>query len=256
MEQLANLLFVLASSDRLVLLHEIEKEGKLRLGQLADKISATSQETSKHLMRLRNSNLVEKDSDGFFILTQYGKVILTILLAPRFLVKTREYLLSHDISSLPPEFVERIGELEQCEYGQRVGAILAHTRQVVQEADEYIWLMSDHAFGIEEYIEGKKQAGNNGKVTWRIIAPEGANINWTDLRSRIDKNKGRFEFGLSSEEIKVGIAMNEKISGVTFQDTTRKLDFNAGFRSSDPLFHRWSRDIFSFYWNNARKLKI
>jgi predicted transcriptional regulator len=61
MQQLADLLFILASLTRLILLSEINTN-KQRLSQITCKISATTQEASKHLMRLRNAEIIEKDS--------------------------------------------------------------------------------------------------------------------------------------------------------------------------------------------------
>lgn len=100
MEHVAELLFILASIDRLTLLSEIATE-KRRLSQLTTKLSATPQETSKHLVRLRDAKLIEKDSDGFFGLTAFSKIIVNLLPSIRFLAQNRDYFLSHDISSLP-----------------------------------------------------------------------------------------------------------------------------------------------------------
>ena len=131
MENLAELLFVLASIDRLTLLSEITIEKKQKLSQLTAKLSATSQEASKHLMRLRNARLIEKDSEGFFALTTVGKIIVNLLPSIRFLAQNREYFLSHGISSLSLEFIERLGELQEGQYAEKVGSILAYIQQVV-----------------------------------------------------------------------------------------------------------------------------
>lgn len=96
MERLAELLFILASTDRLTLLSELNNT-KLRSSHLTVKLSATPQETSKHLMRLRDANLIEKDSDGFFSLTVFGKIIVNLIPSFRFLAQNRAYFLSHDI---------------------------------------------------------------------------------------------------------------------------------------------------------------
>ncbi len=120
LEHLAELLFILASMDRLTLLSEIGVE-KCRLGQLTAKLSATPQETSKHLSRLRNAKLIEKDSEGLFGLTAFGRVIMYIIPSIRFVSKNREYLLSHDIFSIPLEFIERLGELQGGEHADNVG---------------------------------------------------------------------------------------------------------------------------------------
>jgi predicted transcriptional regulator len=107
LEQLAEILFILSSIDRLTLLFEIRSE-KRRLTYLTSKLSATPQETSKHLMRLRDARLIEKDSDGFFRLTTLGSIILSMVPGLKFVIKNTNYFLLHDISSLPLEFIERL----------------------------------------------------------------------------------------------------------------------------------------------------
>jgi predicted transcriptional regulator len=254
LEHLAELLFILASVDRLTLLSEIAIE-KRRLSQLTAKLSATPQETSKHLMRLRNAKLIEKDSEGFFGLTAFGKIIVNLLPSIRFLIQNREYFLSHDISSLPREFIERIGELRESGYAGRVGSILAHTQQVVKDAEDYIWLMADHPLGGEEYVTGSGKLESSTTVRWRVIIPAGSGIDWTKLRASAGTHKGRIEYHLMEDlnDINAGISLNEKIVGLTFPDITGKLDFNSGFGSSDPVFRMWCQDLFEFHWNKAGK---
>jgi predicted transcriptional regulator len=255
MEHMAELLFIIASIDRLTLLSEIAIE-KRRLSQLTTKLSATPQETSKHLMRLRDAKLVEKDSDGFFGLTAFGKIILNLLPSIKFLTQNREYFLSHDISSLPLEFIERLGELQEGEYGEKVGSILSHTQQVVQDAEEYIWLMADHSLGGQEYVAGSGKLESSSTVTWRIIVPADSSIDWRRVRADVGTHKDRIEYHLIEDpnDIKAGIALNEKIAGVTFLDIMgKKLDFNSGFRSSNPIFRKWCQDLFEFHWNKAGK---
>ncbi|MDQ4014022.1 MAG: hypothetical protein M3146_09915 [Thermoproteota archaeon] len=254
MEHLAELLFIIASMDRLTLLSEIAIE-KRRLSQLTAKLSATPQETSKHLTRLRDAKLIEKDSDGFFCLTAFGRIMLNLLPSIRFLMQNREYFLSHDISSLPLEFIERLGQLKENEYGEKVGAILVHLQQVVQDAEEYIWLMADHPLGRQEYVTRSGKLESTSSVTWRVIIPADSNMDWTELRRTVGTYKGRIEYHLIEDpnDIKAGIALNEKIAGLSFPDITGKLDFNSGFRSNNPLFRKWCQDLFVFHWNKKGK---
>jgi hypothetical protein len=195
-DKLADLLFILASIDRLTLLFEIGCD-KLRLKHLTSKISATPQETSQHLTRLRNAKIVEKDSDGFFGLTEFGKVLLKILPALRFVNQNKNYFLSHDISSLPLEFIEGLGDLQNSNYTEQVGPLLAYTQQAVLDAEDYIWLMADHPVGGEEYVGGRKLETSH--VTWRIIIPDRNDLDMARLRSPIFNHEGRIEYALVSE---------------------------------------------------------
>jgi predicted transcriptional regulator len=254
MQQLADLLFILASLDRLTLLSEIDIN-KQKLSQITSKISATPQEASKHLMRLRNAEIIEKDSEGFFYLTSFGKTILRLLPGLEFASNNREYFLSHDISLLPLEFNERLGELCDSEFTDRVGPLLSYIRQIVTEAEEYIWLMADHPIGGDDYVGGKKLETSD--VKWRVIIPRGTDFDEAIYHSPSPqaKHRGRIEYALitDSKNIKAGIVLNEKRAGVTFPDMTGKLDFNSGFRSNDPLFHKWCFDLFNSYWNKATR---
>ncbi len=66
-------------------------------------------------------------------------------------------------------------------------------------------------------------------------------IDWTSIRRSIGNLKGRIEYCLVEDpkEIKAGIALNEKMAGLTFPDTTGKLDFNRGFESNNYVFRKW-----------------
>lgn len=210
-------------------------------------------------MRLRDANLIEKDSDGFFSLTAFGKIIVNLIPSFKFLAQNKEYFSSHDISSLPLEFIERLGEMQEGEHTANVGSVIAHLQQVVQSAEEYIWLMADHRLGDQEYVTKSGKLETSAMMTWRIILPADSNINWTRVRTTAGIHRGRIEYRLieDADNIKIGIAMNEKIAGVVFPDTMGKIDFNGGFRSDDPLFHKWCKDLFVYHWNQkGRSVQI
>jgi predicted transcriptional regulator len=64
------------------------------------------------LIWLRNAGTINKDSEGFFSHTSFGKILYELLPAIRFVNKNQRFLLSHDLRLLPIEFIERIGELQ------------------------------------------------------------------------------------------------------------------------------------------------
>jgi predicted transcriptional regulator len=247
MEDLAGLLFAVASVDRLTLFYTIGKE-RLRLTQLASKLSASTQETSRHLSRLQEAKIIERGPDGCFILTPFGKSLLVLLPSLKFLTRHKEYFLSHDISTLPLEFIERIGELEQGEYRHGVGDVLSHTADVFREAEKYAWLCSDNVMDLSTL--GGKGAGED--VLLRIIVP-------TASIDEIVPETPRAELGVKVElrvidRVNAGLAMNERRAGVTFPDLTGQIDFNGGFGSVDPNFHKWCADLFMFHWNKAKNV--
>ena len=85
-------------------------------------------------------------------------------------------------SSLPEEFIERIGELKEHQYNAKVGLVLSFTNQVLREADKFVWLMSDHSL-VDSDTVFNIERDRNRSLTWRIILPKGSRINWQDLRT-------------------------------------------------------------------------
>jgi len=129
LESLAELLFVLASTDRLQVLSCLREEKEYRLSDIAQRLDSSIQEASKHVARLREQNFVEKNpSNGYYALTTLGKLVTKLLPSMEFLSENKEYFLTHNISSLPEEFIERIGELQQHQYNAKAGLVLSFTQ--------------------------------------------------------------------------------------------------------------------------------
>jgi predicted transcriptional regulator len=247
-EETGELLFLLSSADRLKLLYAL-REDRLRPSRLSSMLSITVQETSRQLSRLQAAGLIERDSRGLCFLTGVGRVALQLLPSFEFLAQRRRYLLSHDLSFIPPEFVERLGELGQNEYVETLARVLDHFEQVLSEARRYVWLMADQVLMVDAIAE---KLLDGGPVTWRIIIPA-AVAKEEDYRFPSNDFKGRVELGLLGD-VRLGMSLNEKTAGVTFPDREGRVDFDSGLRSSDPSFHRWCEDYFLFQWGGAKKV--
>src|SRR5207244_6016045 len=172
--------------------------------------------------------LIEKDSTGLFGLTALGEIVLTLLPSMNFLALHKDYFMSHEVMSrLPHELVRRIGELQESIYLEKVGSVLALAQKVVQEAEEYIWLMADHILQGDQFLVGSNKL-ETSNVAWKIIVPAESNIDWNLLRRTVGINKGKMEFFLLEDpkDVCAAIAMNEKIAGWSFPDAKGRLDSN------------------------------
>jgi predicted transcriptional regulator len=245
MSSTAELLFELANTDRLRILTEIEKE-PLRLSRVARKLSATVQETSRHLERLSKARLLEKDSTSSYRITSFGKLVLVLLPSFDFLQKRREFFLAHDLSSLPPSFAQRIGELSEHHYVDRLDEGLAHAEQAIKEADEYLWLMSD------QQVRQSYSHEHPEPVSLRLILPTGIDLGAFE---GIRKQAGsRLQIGFV-DNVKATIVMNEKTAVVCFPGLDGRMDFTQGFAGDAHQFHGWCHDLHSFYWEKSKKVR-
>lgn len=235
---LSELLFELASDDRLAMLSEIEKH-PLRLSDVTRKLGTTVQETSRQLERLAEARLVSKGSESRYEITTFGRVALSLLPSFRFIQDERDFLLSHDVSSLPAAFIHRLGELSVHRRINRLDETLALSEELIRGAKEYVWLMADQP--IRQSFPHEHPAG----VDFRLIFPKD-----TDSEA-VRHVRGRIGTALQVakiEHVGVSMAMNEKVAAVYFPDTEGRMDLTSGFAGEEPIFHGWCRDLYDFYW--------
>jgi predicted transcriptional regulator len=246
-QRLGELLFDLSSTDRLTLLTEIEGE-RLRLGQLAARLSATAQETSRHLIRLSHDDLIGKDSEGLYFVTAYGKAMLRLLPSMDFLSRHRKYFVSHDPTWLPPSFLERIGELSESAYVEKLGGVLDHLQHVMSEAKEFVWLMADQVLPLDESsLQRLMERG----ISMRVIVPA-SEFSAQKLTANVTIPRNmemRFV-----DRVRAGVSMNDSVAGVVFPEAGGRIDFSIGFAGTSQGFYGWCRDLFLYHWEQAKKL--
>ena len=246
-EKLSEFFLELAHSDRLRALSLIERE-RLKLTHVSERLNLSMQETSRHLSRLRDAKLVRKDSDGFYQVSPLGRITLRLLPGYNFIISNRDYFQDHELTWLPPEFIERVGELEEYEPGRGVMQVLHLAGVVMEEAEQYVWILTDEVMtasipmirkGYERGIRVRIMLPEQLRLPSGFELPEPAPASPMEMR-RLN-------------EVKVCIVMNEKLAGLCLPDPNGKIDFSAGFASRKPRFHKWCKDLFLHYWEEAKK---
>jgi predicted transcriptional regulator len=243
LEGLGETLFLLSSADRMKLLTEI-KGGDKRLTDLAIRLSATAQETSKHLGRLVDGGLIEKGPAGSYRMTSYGAVIFDLMPSLNFMSSHQKYFLTHDISSLPQQFILRIGELEGNSYVEHVTNVITECQHLLGMAQqEFCWIADQPLpWAISRVFP---ESMSVRAIMQGDLSPKGYQLARDVLGPRAEL---RF-----ADKVKVGIAVNEKMGGVVFPDLSGRPDFSSGFIGYTPDFQGWCSDLFDHYWENARK---
>ncbi|MGA2665504.1 MAG: hypothetical protein ABSF83_11210 [Nitrososphaerales archaeon] len=239
----SELLFELASDDRLAVLSLVGKQ-PVRLSDVARNLGSTVQEASRQLERLADARLVSRGPDSRYEITPLGRVAVDLVPSFRFVSSEREFLLSHDVSSLPPPFVHRLGELSAHRRIDRLDETLALSEELLRGAKEYAWFMSDQPIRLSfphEHPPG---------VEFRLIFPRDIDPEATRrVRSRI----GSALQVATIDRVGVSIAMNESVAAVYFPNTDGRMDLTSGFAGEEPAFHGWCRDLYGFFWSLARE---
>lgn len=242
---LDRLLFVLASKDRLTIMQELSR-GRLRLTDVAKRLNASVQEVSRHLSRLSSMRLVERDGNGYYRLTMLGSITMRMLQQFKLVLEDGDYFLTHDVSFLPEESINGIGEIAEHEHSSNLADVLNGTEKMIEEAEEYILLISDQMIIKPEFI-AKSIIDYNKDVEIRAILGAGSMSSgeYRKIKSIFHDKKVSIRF---MNNIRFAMAINERRAGLCFPHINGRIDFTYSFKSSDRTFHRWCKDTFEFYW--------
>ena len=236
------ILFELSNEDRMNLIIGLLEERSNVTG-LAQKYEITTQEVSRHLSRLVKSGLVQRDSDGMYILSRFGNSFLFTLKSQQFLSKNKEYFMSHDLNHLPVEFTARIGELDNTTIITDVMAVLQNIQEMVDSAEEHIFRITDGRFNL--IYPNLQKAADRGVEFKLIETLEYKVVEDVEQFPRVSPSETR---GLT--DIPVFLAVSEKEVGALAFPENGQFDYR-GFISTDQRVIKWCTDLFNYYWNQA-----
>jgi predicted transcriptional regulator len=258
MERLCDLNFELSNEDRLVMLYRLE-EDSMNVTTLARELDITTQECSRHITRLSEARLVEKDPEGIYGLTQYGRLLLKMIPGQAFIAENREYFNTHTLEKLPSELVCRIGELHGSRLTQDVTVTFGLVESLFKNAEEQICMIHDRyllnilSWGTEAVKRGVKiksldtppkepdRSLDHGRPAYISEDDEDFFIvAWLD---------GKLETR-NSDAVDVFLYFSEKEAVVAFPLSDGTFDY-LGFSSEDQAALGYCRDLFGFYFERG-----
>ena len=242
-EEISKVLFELSSTRRANILFKIQKES-LKMQQIAKSLDMTVTETFRHLQRLTDAKLVEKQVDGTYAITSFGNLATGFLSGFNFILKHTDYFLEHDVSCIPYEFVNRLGELSAAEFGIEPIAGFNRVRKMVSEAEKYLWTMAEQVdSSTQQPIAEKAPKG----LDFKFIMQGNLAATFTNVKDTAVLTGSRV-----FQHIPVTLVINENEASVTFRTRSGTMDY-MGLHGSDEKFLKWTRDLFMYYWEKAQR---
>jgi predicted transcriptional regulator len=243
-EGIEKLFFELASESRLNILRELQKE-PLKMQEIARRIDVTATEAFRQLERLSNAMLVQRQPDGTFALPEYGKLVLQLSSSLEFASKHKEYFSTHDITRLPIQLVNRLGELWQSKLIMDTVETLNKAQRAFMEAEEYGWGIAEGT--IPEQMGPIMAERIQKGVKLRFLIPE----------TRLPTNASppppvkNVEMRVLSD-LPAIVVLTEKEGAVCFRQVGGRVDYS-GFFGKDPMFLNWVKDLFLYYWEKGKR---
>jgi len=244
-EGVEKLFFELASESRLSILRELQIEN-LKMQEIARRLDVTATEAFRQLQRLSEALLVQKQPEGTFAITQYGKLVLQLSSSLEFVFKHKEYFLAHDIWRLPNQFVNRIGELSQTNLIMDTIEGLNKGERMFMEAEQYAWGLAEGRVPelMGPIMNDKIRKGLKARMLFleSFLSPNAI------PPAKLPNLENR-----TLSDIPAIIALTEKEAAICFHLVGGRTDY-AGFFGNDSIFLNWVKDLFLYYWDKGKRV--
>jgi predicted transcriptional regulator len=231
-EVLEKLFFELSSESRLAILRELLGKS-LKTQEMARSLDVTATEAFRQLQRLSDAGLVQRQPEGSYEITSYGRLVLHLTVSLGVVSKHMEYFLGHDFWRLPIQFIDRIGEVSGASLILDTMGSISKSEKILGEAEEYIWGIGEGRF--TENMGKITTEQSVGGVECRVMSP-------------LPPAKARNLENRTFLDVPVVMVLTEKEALVCLRFVDGRMDY-AGFLGDDPVFLSWVRDLFLFYWD-------
>jgi len=137
-EKAADHFLELASPNRLQILFTLS-EKSFTITEMAKELDSTKQEVHRNFRRLEDIRLIEKDVDGKYSITTFGKTMCTQVPSLVFLSQNMEYFEDHEFGDIPTKFIMRTGQLAGGKHIKGVVKVLEQWKTIYKNANEYVY---------------------------------------------------------------------------------------------------------------------
>jgi predicted transcriptional regulator len=234
-EKLDRLFYEFASESRLDILRVLQKEN-LKMQEIARRLDLTATEAFRQLERLSAAMLVQRQPEGAYAITQFGRLELHFASSMEFALKHRKYFMTHDVLGFPHPFLNRISEISKATLKTGLIESTFKSSQLIGEAKQYMWAVSPEPLP-QPFEEIARQIPKG--VEYRILSPQPP-VKLANLENRTFSNCPAI------------FALTEKEAALCLRFPDGRVDY-AGFIGSDPTFLNWIKDLFLYYWDKGKR---
>jgi predicted transcriptional regulator len=230
------------------------KEKPMKIVEISKKLDLTSQEVSRHLSRLSESELVIKDVEGQYHLTNYAKLVHVLLEEFEFISKHRDYFVDHSVLDIDTEFIKRLGDLSSSRYVSNTMEFLHFVDKLIKDSKKFVWLQVDQypLTSIGSIIDGLRR-GVRFRVLEQSELLSGPRVNLDTIEEAETIIKTRNSV-LSEQrtlnENGVFMFLSENRCAVAFPTKGANFDYK-GFTANDKRSVKWCSDLFNNYWDKV-----
>jgi predicted transcriptional regulator len=253
MEHVGSILFEVSNDDRHRILVTLESEA-LNLSNLSKIIDMNLPETSRHISRLLDVDLIQKNIDGTYDITSYGRYVIRLVKNIEFFTEYKDFFLTHSSDEVPDIFSSRLDVFSGSRFFKDVMDFVRILNRIISKAEHQVNIL------IENYpwvaIPSIIQALNRG-IKFRIMeksdnAEPGSDSveDEGELPERI-KMSPLVEYA-TLDQVGPLVIYTENSAAFILPNNDGRYDFN-GFFTTNITTINWCKEVFNHFWNIARK---
>jgi predicted transcriptional regulator len=137
-----DLLFEMSNENRYDILLILREQSK-RITDLTRHMDLTTTEVRRHVTRLSEAGLIQRDIEGYYQLTPYGETSLLLFQEFEFLSSNREYFKTHNPLSIPTRFVKQVGKLRKSLTISDAMDFIRYTQNLMKESEKHVSILVD-----------------------------------------------------------------------------------------------------------------
>jgi predicted transcriptional regulator len=254
LEKIANGFLEISSEQRLGILLKLENE-KLTITEMAKYLDATVPEVHRNFTRLVKAGLIDKNTEGSYELTLYGKLVCIQVPSFSVMLENNSYFSKHSFGTIPKKFVMRLAELETISIVKGFVKVLEQWKEIHQNSKQYICNVLyevPYSSDIIDTIGKKLEKG----ITIKSIFAENAIIPKERKKSFEQHDFKKFVQNNTLErrmlkDVNVVVLLNEKEACLILPNKNGEVDMSEMLYSDDDSFHEWCKDYFEDCWNKS-----
>jgi len=245
------LLFELSHPLRFGMIHVLAREPR-RLTDIAEQVDANPPEVSRHLNRLGEAGIVQRNPEGTYSLAPTGHIVMKCLPSLEFLASHSEFFQKHDLSLLPAHFVSRLGDLKNGDLREGAFNNMDLVRRILERADDWCRILTAEALVTAPW--GLLSDLERG-VDYRILVNEA--FRFPEHKQAVQEQPTPVMEHIHAvirrvPQIPAALAATEKEAIVAFLGLDGNLDYTAGFYSKDEVFGGWCSDLVDYLWKRGK----
>ncbi|WP_371806228.1 ArsR family transcriptional regulator [Candidatus Lokiarchaeum ossiferum] len=227
---------------RLQILSIVQKSPS-NFSNIATQVALSNSEVSRHLNRLFDQGVLEKDAKSRQIsLTKYGALIHHSLVPLHFFCEFKHIFTKHDILDLPEFLLADLPLLKNAEFIKGTGPVMFKMQEITERAQKSLKMMVDQPFPF----------GKVGTSVEFIVPPS-----LMAMRDKIEKNSLTIDARLY-DFVRYSICITDNGEALLFLPKNEtNPDFESCFYVSSPQnpAFLFICQIWDHFWKNGKKIE-